>query len=221
MEFLYVGDPMCSWCWGFAPVLEQLDARFDIPLRIIVGGLRTGPDVQPMGPAERVAMGRYWRRVAEATGQEFTTAALARAGWSYDTEPACRAVVAMRELVPQHTLQWMARLHRAFYVDGVEVTDLSVFAGLLDGFEVDADRYRSVLEDPATLTTTRRDFERARDHGVTGFPTLLLRDGTDLVIVTRGFVPWGRLQPALARWLVVRYGESGAGLIRDVEPGAC
>ena len=22
--FLYLGDPMCSWCWGFAPVLERL-----------------------------------------------------------------------------------------------------------------------------------------------------------------------------------------------------
>ncbi|MCH7478788.1 MAG: DsbA family protein, partial [SAR324 cluster bacterium] len=21
----YFGDPMCSWCWGFKPVLEQVD----------------------------------------------------------------------------------------------------------------------------------------------------------------------------------------------------
>ena len=22
--FIYVVDPMCSWCWGFSPVLEQI-----------------------------------------------------------------------------------------------------------------------------------------------------------------------------------------------------
>ncbi|MDH5427723.1 MAG: DsbA family protein, partial [Nitrospirota bacterium] len=21
---IYVADPMCSWCWGFSPVLEEI-----------------------------------------------------------------------------------------------------------------------------------------------------------------------------------------------------
>lgn len=23
-EIIYVGDPMCSWCWGFAPEFQKL-----------------------------------------------------------------------------------------------------------------------------------------------------------------------------------------------------
>ncbi|NPC76191.1 DsbA family protein, partial [Corallococcus exiguus] len=41
-EVLYVGDPMCSWCWGGSPGLLQLEAealRRGIPFRIRVGGL--------------------------------------------------------------------------------------------------------------------------------------------------------------------------------------
>ncbi|MBW3662749.1 MAG: DsbA family protein [Actinobacteria bacterium] len=221
LELIYVGDPMCSWCWGFAPVLERLDTRLDIPLRTIMGGLRTGGRAEPMGAPERVAMGRYWRQVAETTGQRFTTAALEHEGWAYDTEPACRAVVALRQLAPQNTLRWLARVHRAFYVEGVDVTDLSVFPDLLEGFYADRDEYRQVLHDPATLEQTRRDIEQARDLGVAGFPTVLLRDGDDLAVVTRGYVPGDQLEPALARWLEERYGDVGSGLTCDPASGIC
>ncbi|TNV55451.1 DsbA family protein, partial [Corallococcus exiguus] len=36
-EVLYVGDPMCSWCWGGSPGLRELEAaanRKGIPFRI-------------------------------------------------------------------------------------------------------------------------------------------------------------------------------------------
>ena len=42
-RLLYVMDPMCSWCWGFAPVVETLAAqanRAGIELQVVVGGLR-------------------------------------------------------------------------------------------------------------------------------------------------------------------------------------
>lgn len=166
-----------------------------------MGGFRAGADADAMDADTLQHLGRYWVNVAERTGQPFTQAALQRDGWTYDTEPSCRAVVAMRELAPQETLRWMARLHRAFYVEGVDVTDLSVFPGLLDGFDVDPGRYTEVLTDTATLERTRADFEEARSYGVAGFPTLLFRDGHDLGTLTRGFTPWEQLEPALTDWI--------------------
>jgi putative protein-disulfide isomerase len=43
-RLLYVMDPMCSWCWGFAPVAEALiaQARRPVCTRLVPGGLRTG-----------------------------------------------------------------------------------------------------------------------------------------------------------------------------------
>lgn len=221
LELVYVGDPMCSWCWGFAPVLERLETRYSIPLRVVMGGLRTGSTAQPMGPDQRAQMARYWEQVEEQTGQPFTRAALEREGWRYDTEASCRAVVAMRELAPRETLRWLARLHRAFYVEGVDITDLSVFADLLDGFDVDRDEFVRVLHDEATAERTRQDFAEAQRLGALGFPTVLLRDGEDLGIVTRGFVPWGDLEPALTSRLEKRYGDLAPGLVCDPRTGLC
>ena len=43
-RILYIADPMCSWCWGFAPVIAAIGETFggDAPLKLVVGGLRPG-----------------------------------------------------------------------------------------------------------------------------------------------------------------------------------
>jgi putative protein-disulfide isomerase len=221
LEFVYVGDPMCSWCWGFSPALAKLESRYDIPLRVVMGGLRTGPRAELMNAEARGQLADYWHGVAQRTGQPFTNASLERNGWRYDTEPSCRGVVAMRELAPQETLRWVARLHRAFYVEGVDITDMAVFPELLEGFDVHPDRYAQVLADDATTERTQQDFAEAQRYGVTGFPTVLFRDGEELSIVTRGFVPWDQLEPALTDWLERRYGDLTTGLFCDPETGLC
>ena len=70
-ELIYVGDPMCSWCWGMAPVVERLAARDDVDTRIIVGGLRPGPRAQVLDADMREMLAGHWAQVASVTGQPF------------------------------------------------------------------------------------------------------------------------------------------------------
>ncbi len=46
-ELIFVLDPMCSWCWGFAPVIEQLrETQADnYNFSLVMGGLRTKGDI--------------------------------------------------------------------------------------------------------------------------------------------------------------------------------
>ena len=48
-HLVYFADPMCSWCWGFAPVINAIRGRYGerLPVRLIVGGLRPGT-TEPM-----------------------------------------------------------------------------------------------------------------------------------------------------------------------------
>ena len=43
-NLIYVADPMCSWRWGFSPVIDAIRRRFGdaLPIRLIMGGLRPG-----------------------------------------------------------------------------------------------------------------------------------------------------------------------------------
>lgn len=220
LELTYVGDVMCSWCWGFAPVLDQIEQDFAIPLVTMVGGLRPGPAAAPLDPSFRDTLGHHWEQVAEATDQPFDRSALDREGWVYDTELPAVAVVAMRELNEKLTLPWFTRLQRAFYAEAVDVTDPAAYPALLDGFDVDRDRFLEALGSEAMQKAAWRDFSTARAWGIHGFPTLLFRDGDERLVITRGWQPADRLIPALATWLTDRYGLETAGAFCSVD-GIC
>jgi len=41
MKLIYIGDPMCSWCYGFGKELsEVMQSLPELRLEIVVGGLR-------------------------------------------------------------------------------------------------------------------------------------------------------------------------------------
>jgi putative protein-disulfide isomerase len=96
-RLLYVMDPMCSWCWGFAPVAKALVEQAQGPgvaPALVPGGLRTGGSALEADHAAYIL--EHWQAVTEATGQPFRDGALPD-GFVYDTEPACRALVTARE----------------------------------------------------------------------------------------------------------------------------
>lgn len=229
LELVYVGDPMCSWCWGFAPVLDALERRYAVPLRTVVGGLRPGTQ-QPADQQLREFLAHHWEEVAERSGQPFELGSLepdglVSGGWCYDTEPACRAVVAMRELAPPPVvLDWFARIQQAFYAEGRDVTDPDVLVALAERFlgdgslEIDPVRFAEALGDPATRERTRDDFRRTRRWGIRGYPTLLVRDGDALAVAAPGWMPFQELEPRITRWLTDRVGEEPARrLVRPVD----
>jgi len=97
-RLLYVMDPMCSWCWGFAPVIERIIADYpQLPLHLVAGGLRPGARA-PLDDAARSALGEHWEAVAIASGQPFLTPDDLPDAFVYNTEPACRALVTGRDL---------------------------------------------------------------------------------------------------------------------------
>ena len=218
IEFVYVGDPMCSWCWGFAPVLERMQEVYDVPLRLVVGGLRPGSEAEELDDRLAGVMGHHWEQVEAASGQPFDNTFLERRdGWHYDTEVPATAVVTMRELNEPQTLQFHSRLQRAFYAEGIDITEPSAYQQLIAGFDVDADRFNELFASDEMKARAWSDFAEARSIGVTGFSTLLARDGEEWKVVTQGFAPADRLLPALSDYLLNRYADAGEALF--CEPG--
>ena len=130
MTLIFVGDPMCSWCYGFGKELAGLMALHPgLALDIVVGGVRAGATDVLDDAGKQFRLG-HWARVEAASGLPFNREALhARQGFIYDTEPICRAVVAARRLAPQADLLAVFRaLQVAFYVDGLDTTDGRILA---------------------------------------------------------------------------------------------
>lgn len=214
-EFIYVGDPMCSWCYGFGPVMERLDRRFTFPTRLVIGGLRPGPAAEVLDDRMRAFLQQHWEEIGERTGQPFDLTGLDRENWVYDTMTADTAAVTMRELDAGVALPFFARLQRAFYAEAVDVTDPAVYPELLADFTIDTDRFADELASAAMRETTLADFAEAHALGATGFPALYLGHGDDIYLVSRGYAPFEVLEQALIGFLDERFPEEIANLVRQ------
>ncbi len=222
VEFIYVGDVMCSWCWGFAPTIQGLGRHFTVPIRLVNGGLRPGPEAEKLDDGMRSMLRHHWTQVASVSGQPFDLTFLDREdGWVYDTELPAMAMVTVREMVPDLTLPVFERLQRAFYADGFDLTDPAEYPRLIDSFELDSAVFLATFASESARWKAWEDFEEARSMGVAGFPTLLLRTDGKLAVVTRGYAPLERIAPAVEAYLHDELGPPAAGLVCAIDDPNC
>ena len=202
-EFIYFADPMCSWCYGFGPVIDALAKQFAgrLPVRVVMGGLRAGT-TQAMREKDRAYIREAWKNVGEASGQPFNPEFFEREHFVYDTEPACRAVVTARRQRPASVLAFKAAVSSAFYAHNRDVTQDSVLADIAAEFGFDRDQFLVELTSAESRNETFRDFLTAKQAGVEGFPLLAVGcEATGYALVAHGFRPLEGLPDAVENWL--------------------
>lgn len=212
-QFIYFADPMCSWCYGFAPVMGALAQRFEgrLGLQVVMGGLRAGNAV-PMTAKDRDYIRGAWTRVGEATGQPFDMAFFERESFTYDTEPACRAVVTARRLKPEMALPFKARISRAFYGQNRDMTSPEEIAAVAEEAGFDRAQFATEFDAAATRNETFRDFLTAQELGIRGFPTLIAgSEGAGYALVTNGYRRLDDLAEPLETWLAAGAPVTKAG----------
>ena len=65
-KIIYVGDPMCSWCWGFSNEFKKL-LKFtadEFDGEILMGGLRPGT-AEPMDQDMKDFIRHHWDEVSK------------------------------------------------------------------------------------------------------------------------------------------------------------
>lgn len=178
----YVGDPMCSWCWGISPTVSEVEAFCEekgIGFSITMGGLRAGGG-EPWNAAFKDFLRNEWLKINRTTGQPFGYTLLEAPHFDYDTEPACRAVTTVKLLQVQNqlpsstTLAFFSAIQHKFYVEGQDPKVAEFYAGICAGLGLDFDAFRAAFDSPEAQQTVQLAFVRCRQWGVHSFPTLLL-----------------------------------------------
>jgi len=200
-RLIYVADPMCSWCWGFAPELDKLRARFNLPIEVVVGGLRPGPAAQPLDAQLGGYLRTTWNRIAELTGQPFDPTPLSWEGWTYDTELPARAIVVVRSLSPDLAVSFFSTLQRAFYAEAIDITSPDAYADLIAPLDLAPEEFGARLSSDQSREAAWEDFRRARSMGVGGFPALFVDGPTGPVTVTLGYQAADAVAPLIERAL--------------------
>lgn len=204
MNLIYVADPMCSWCYGFGKsvdaLLAQPGAAAPLQLALVMGGLRPFT-TDPMTPARVEEILGHWRHVHAASGQPFAAepnTALHEPGFVYDTEPASRAVVAVRSRWPTQVWRYLKAVQRAFYAEARNVTRAEVLADLAESLGLPRAEFAHAFASQAMRDATLADFRQAHEWGIRGFPAVLAEHEGALHLVAQGFLPVDALRERLA-----------------------
>ena len=194
-EMIYFGDTMCSWCWGFAPVVTQLRDKYQgrVKFTLSLGGLRPGDLAEPMNDKTKRYIKHHWHEVAKATGQPFKYDFFEWNDFVYDTEPASKAVRTMREISPEHEFDFFKEVQHAFYAENLNVTTDEVLYELAQKYEIDMVSFKEVFNSEDLKKNTYREFYSAAQLGVTGFPTILFQEDGKYMYLTRGYQPFENL----------------------------
>ena len=189
----YIFDPLCGWCFGFSDEMDQVAERYghQMEIRVLSGGMVTGDRVGPIGQTSAYIKEAY-KTVEEATGVEFGQAFLDHlfndGSHIFSSLEPSIALVVVKELAPEHTLDFAADLHRAIYVDGLPSTRFESYAAYAEKYGLDRNEFLRMCRDPEMKRKAEVEFTLAANLGATGFPTLVYYNGRDLQVVSRGYM---------------------------------
>jgi putative protein-disulfide isomerase len=201
-KLYYFADPMCSWCYGFGPAIGAFAAHHaDLPIELVMGGLRPYTR-EPAADKQKAEIRDHWRHVEKASGLPFDDALLMTPGFVYDTEPACRAVVVVRE-TPSPSgaadkLSYFKAVQVAFYRDARDVTSASVLADIAHECGMDRAAFLLAFATDETRDAVRADFSLTQSLGIRGFPTLCAARGNELHMLVNGYAPLATLEESFA-----------------------
>ena len=201
-ELIYVTDPMCGWCWGFSPVINQLAdmVRNRAAVRVLPGGLRTDTRM-PLSDHEVKMINDEWVKIAQTTEQPFDFSQPLTNEYVYDTGPACRALSLMTRERPSCGLDYLKSLQQAFYVGRRDLKDPEALADYAQSYGVSRAVFLEKFDAQSTRDAFDEDLHFVHQCGIEGFPSVLLRSGQRIQKLTVGYRPFDVLAPHVARWL--------------------
>jgi putative protein-disulfide isomerase len=201
IELIYIGDPMCSWCWGISNTVKDLQKYSTlngVKFSIIVGGLRPGGG-DTWNNQFKKFLRKEWQHIQNATGQPFSFKLLDQKLFNYDTEPACRAVVTVRELLSsqdindQKLLEFYSAIQYKFYVEGEDPTNLDFYRDLCEIHNIDSKVFTEKFTSDDIEQKTFNEFKLNRNWGVNGFPSFALRIGNEIKVMDSGHIEFEKI----------------------------
>jgi len=186
-KLIYFGDPMCSWCYGFSPeISEAIDSLGEeIDFQLIMGGLR------PYNTETMIDLSgflkNHWEEVSKQTGQPFSYEILKDKKFVYDTEPACRAVVLMRELKPKSEFDFFKKIQNQFYLKNKNTNLPETYAELAQEYGYNKIDFAQRFNSDELKERVKKDFTYSQNIGIRSFPTVFLKKGDDLYLIVQGY----------------------------------
>ena len=187
-KLIYIGDPMCSWCYGISEELTKTADHYKETLEteLIVGGLRPGGG-EKWDAKFKDFLKHHWEDVGMRSGQPFKFDLLEWESFDYDTEPSCRAVVAVLDIDKSKALSFFKYVQKGFYLENRDPKQTEFYKPICESLDIDYNDFKTKFESDVYRQKTIQHFERSAQMGVRSFPTIALEHENKLHLISSGY----------------------------------
>lgn len=190
----YLFDPLCGWCYGASAKLEQLAARPDIQLHLVPTGLFAGVGGRLMDAEFAAFAWANDQRIGKLSGQAFSEdyrrKVLGDRTGSINSGPATLALTAVSLTAPDREFESLKAIQKARYVEGRDITNITVLGEILLGLGLVAAAERLAASDAELVAANQKRIACAnadmRKFGANGVPNLIVGLGDKRRLVAGG-----------------------------------
>ena len=185
-ELIFVLDPMCSWCWGFHPIIETLRKNHSNSYKfsLVMGGLRTTGQME-WNTQSKTYLSSAWDAVHKTTKQPFNSMLLNKTAFDYNTYPSCKAVIAVRELFGiDAAFTYFGDIQKAFYTEAKDITSLELLTHYVTH---DKEIFVNFYHSERAELLMQHDFSKARSMGANAFPSTVKIDKDGHMVCINGY----------------------------------
>lgn len=178
VRLYYIHDPMCSWCWGYRPVWDELQTLLpeSVQVHYVVGGLAPDND-QPMPLAQQQMIQAHWRTIRQKLATEFNFDFWLNNTPRRSTYNACRAVLAAKR--QGYEREMIDAIQRGYYLQAQNPSDISALCSMAEtlteqhaGFDIDL--FNKDISSDEVEGELVAQIALARKLTQQGFPSLVL-----------------------------------------------
>lgn len=222
IEIIYVGDPMCTWCWAISEQFRIFRNRHpEISFSLIMGGIRAGEHSLDLD-LFRDGLRKSWNQAAQESGQIYNFAFFERQSFLYDSEPSCRAVITAGKLNPSLGFVYKEKLEHAFYVLNEDITNSQVLADKAAETGLDRKEFLDLFLSNELKLLTQKDFDYSDTLDVRGFPSILVKNGEKTEFFCKGFVHIDELELLLNNYMHGKHTNNISHPVCDItKPDSC
>ena len=188
-QLFYIYDPMCSWCWGYAPTWQRLQRELTSEVDIIygLGGLAEDSDVL-MPEAMQVFLQQTWRKIAQQLGTEFNFDFWQHCQPRRSTYPACRATLIAREFGKEQEM--LTAIQHAYYLQAKNPSNLDTLQALAVDIGLDSLDFLQKLKSQSVDEQLMVEINKMRSLPINGFPALVLVKEQLLIPIPIDYQDW-------------------------------
>ena len=187
----YIGDPMCSWCYGMSDILKDTQeycAKNGIKFQTIVAGLRASGQVL-WDKRFKGFLKHEWTNISNKTGKKFSFEILDLLNFDYDTTPACKAVLIAKILSSNNSkivLEFFSKIQEKFYANSQDTKKLEFYKEICEDLSLDFEEFSKLFKDKSLDKKLHNEFIFGRNLS-SSFPSLILVNKKQKVNISIGY----------------------------------